>query len=383
MKVLSLFSNVGIAETYLEDLGVEVVLANELNLKRTQFYKHLYPETAIICGDITNKKIFDSIIREANDAGIDIIMATPPCQGMSSAGKQDPLDPRNHLIADTINVILKLMPKYVFLENVPEQLITRIRYNGKLILIPEYIKLKLSEFYYFNDEVVVNAKDYSVPQSRERSIFLLTRKDQKYKWNMPKRDKKIITLNESIGWLPQLDPLIKDIPYSKHLKIFPDYEKKLHEAVQISEHFKPVPHVYRQVFAMIHTPTGKSAFENQIKYIPYKKDGTPVKGFKNTYKRMSWDQPCNTVTTYNRTIGSQENVHPGRLIKKDKNGQGIYSDPRVLTLYEILIVSSLPVNWNLPPWASENFIRTVIGEGIPPLLVKKIFQELLIGIKNA
>jgi DNA (cytosine-5)-methyltransferase 1 len=383
MKVLSLFSNVGIAETYLEDLGVEVVLANELNLKRTQFYKHLYPETAIICGDITNKKIFDSIIREANDAGIDIIMATPPCQGMSSAGKQDPLDPRNHLITNTISAILKIKPKYVFLENVPEQLITKIRHCGKSILIPEFIKFNLSEYYYFNNEVIINTKDYSVPQSRERSIFLLTRKDQSYKWEIPKKERKVITLMESIGQLPQLDPLIKDIPYAKHLKIFPKYEAKLREAEQISEYFKPVSHVYRQVFAMMHTPSGKSAFENSSKYRPLKKDGTLVKGFKNTYKRMCWDQPCNTVTTYNRTIGSQENVHPGRLIKKDKNGQGIYSDPRVLTLYEILIVSSLPVNWNIPPWASENFVRTVIGEGIPPLLVKKLFQELLIGIKNA
>ena len=45
------------------------------------------------------------------------------------------------------------------------------------------------------------------------------------------------------------------------------------------------------------------------------KNGELVKGFKNTFKRMSWDKPAPTITTYNRTISSQENVHPGKKIK--------------------------------------------------------------------
>ena len=40
-----------------------------------------------------------------------------------------------------------------------------------------------------------------------------------------------------------------------------------------------------------------------------------MKGFKNTYKRQDWNKPGYTVTTFNRTIGSQENVHPGRKMK--------------------------------------------------------------------
>ena len=40
-------------------------------------------------------------------------------------------------------------------------------------------------------------------------------------------------------------------------------------------------------------------------------------------------------------------------------------------------IMSIPENWKIPSWCSENFLRTVIGEGIPPLLVKKFFVELL------
>ena len=55
----------------------------------------------------------------------------------------------------------------------------------------------------------------------------------------------------------------------------------------------------------------------------------------------------------------------------------MYSDPRVLTIYEIMLVMSLPPDWNIPHWASDNFIRQVIGEGIPPLGMKKIINSLL------
>lgn len=57
MKGLSLFVNVGIAETYLEELGLDIVVANELLENRCKFYKHCHPNTEVICGDITNDNI--------------------------------------------------------------------------------------------------------------------------------------------------------------------------------------------------------------------------------------------------------------------------------------------------------------------------------------
>ena len=44
-----------------------------------------------------------------------------------------------------------------------------------------------------------------------------------------------------------------------------------------------------------------------------------------------------------------------------------------------MIVTSLPKDWNIPNWASEHFVRQVIGEGIPPLLVQKIMHQLVIN----
>lgn len=379
IKTMSLFSNVGIAETYLDRENIKVVIANELEPKRAEFYSYLYPNTKMIIGDITQKNIKEELIFQAKKEKIDLIMATPPCQGMSTVGKKDKNDIRNTLVRHAIDIIKEVKPTYVFLENVPEQLITKIKYENKEVLIPDYIKYELGDIYNFNSNFVINASDYGVPQMRERAIILLTKKEKNFIWEFPQKNKKIITLKDAIGDLPSLDPELYDLSYEEQLKIFPDYEKKKKEGLKVSKWHYPPKHIYRQVYSLMHTPSGQTAFDNIDKFKPKKKDGSFTKGFKNTYKRQSWDKPGYTVTMYNRTIGSQNNVHPGRLIGKDSEGYEIYSDARVLTIYELMLVTSLPKNWNIPEWASEHFVRQVIGEGIPPLLVQKIMHQLVIN----
>ena len=101
-----------------------------------------------------------------------------------------------------------------------------------------------------------------------------------------------------------------------------------------------------------------------------------VGGALRTYMRMEWDRPAPTITAYNHTISSFQNVHPGRPWKIDENGDMLYTDPRVLTIFELMRIMSLPDDWNIPEWASTQLIRQVIGEGIPPLLIEKIVAQL-------
>ena len=58
MQGLSLFANVGIAGSYLSQVGVDIV-ANELLPERAKFYQHVYPECHMICGDIQHENIFN------------------------------------------------------------------------------------------------------------------------------------------------------------------------------------------------------------------------------------------------------------------------------------------------------------------------------------
>lgn len=369
---LSLFSNVGIAEAYLKDVGIDVVLANEIDKKRAKFYQEVYPDAHMICGDITDQIIRDEIVKEAIQKNVEFIIATPPCQGMSEAGLRLEFDPRNQLIFYAVDVIKRVNPKFVLLENVPKQLTTKIEYNGEVILIPEYIKRELGGDYSFNKETLVMAKDYGVPQLRERNIFLLVKNELGYIWEFPEKQKEI-TLEEAIGALPSLDPLLRE-GIEETIKRFPDYEKKREAGLQVSKWHYPPKHSWKQVEWMMHTPTGKSAIYNDI-YYPQKLDGTPVKAHHNNYRRLKWDMPCRTVTQNNGVISSLACVHPGRKYIS-ANGEILYSDPRVLTIYELMIVMSLPLDWNIPEWADDTFIRRVFGEGIPSKLVKEIVGAL-------
>ena len=301
LKGLSLFANVGIAETYFKDTGIDILIANEIDETRAKFYKHLYPECDVINDDVTKEEIQELIINKSKKVGIDFVIATPPCQGMSLAGKMDPSDRRNQLIYYAIEIIKKIKPKYVLLENVPQALKTQINIDGKKVLIPEYIHNELKDYYNFADKSIISAMDYDVPQMRKRNIFLISRKDMKYVWQIPEK-KKLITLREAIYDLPSVDPYLKE-GLEETLKIFPDFEIKKQNALKVSKYHYPPTHSKKHVIAMMHTPTGKTAFDNEV-YYPKKDNGERVNGHYNTYRRFEWDKPARTITQNNGVISS-------------------------------------------------------------------------------
>lgn len=343
-KGLSLFANVGIAETYLKGIGYPVVLANELLEERANFYKHLHGHEAI-AGDITNKDIFSKIIAKAKEEKVNFILATPPCQGMSVAGQMKEDDPRNSLIIKAMDAFKELKPEFMLIENVPQMFRTSILVKGKAVNIKDYIQSITDKAGYKVKFDIFDAADYGTPQNRKRS-FTRIYKDC-YEWHEPKKQ-KWITVKDSIGNLPSLESGQKSSVHPYH------YAKK---------------HNDNHILWLKHTPTGKTALDNPV-YYP-QKDGRKIKGFATTYKRIAWDKPAPTITMANGSVSSQNNVHPGTL-KSD----GTYSDARVLTLLEIFRLTGLPDTWNPPTWASENLIRHVIGEAIPPKLVEAIFKGL-------
>ena len=350
IKGASMFASAGIAETYFKDAGVNIVVANELIEKRAQFYSYMYPSVKMIVGDISSEKIRNKFINAIDD-DVKFLIATPPCQGLSNLGKnrnkeQKQKDLRNLLVLNVLKVIDKKDFDYIMMENVPGFLTIKLPYKNKLLTLEQILKDKYSKKYKIEAKVL-NAKEYGVPQSRPRAIIKLYKKNLEWAW--PKKQREI-TLKESIGNLPSLEAGQKS-----HIKYH--YARK---------------HDERQILWMKHTPTGSSAHDNE-EFYPQKLDGTRIKGYKATYKRMSWDAPASAITMRNDAISSQDNVHPGRLLP-----DGTYSDARVLTLLELFRVSSLPDDWKVPEWASDTFVRRVVGEGVPPKLAYNIVK----GIKN-
>lgn len=334
LKGLSLFASGGIGETYLHNTNIEIVVANELLEDRARFYKHLYPEHKMICGSIRDKEIYDNVIATARKNRVEYIQATPPCQGLSVAGKMDINDERNDLYKYVISAINDLDPKYVLIENV-----------SGFLAFKDIIKEELKNYHL--EVEIIDAKDYETPQSRKRCIMLISRKDVDI-WKFPTKRYKEITVRECIGDLPSLES---------------DEKSKIHPFHYAKKHNE------RHILWMKHTPSGQSAFSNAVHYPS--KDGRKIRGYSTTYKRIEWDKPSPTITMANGSISSQNNVHPGRL--KD---DGTYSDARVLSIYELMLLTGLPSDWNIPKWAKESLIREVLGEAVMPKLIYHLVKVL-------
>lgn len=349
MKAISLFSSAGIGELRLPKKKIDFVLANELLAPRAKCYSFFYPQTRMINGDITDPKVKADIINTANKQKVQLLLATPPCQGLSTLGKnkvqeQYINDRRNFLILEVLDIIDASDFDYVLIENVPKFIEMYFPFANGFYQLKEILEMKYSEKYII-DIRVLNAKDYGIPQSRPRAITRMYKKG--LKWGLPKVEKEI-TLQQAIGHLPSLEAgEDSGIPWHK-----------------------AKPELERLVLAMKHTPSGKSAIANEV-YYPKKADGTRIRGFHNTFKRMVWDQPCPARTTYSGSLSSHNNVHPGHLLP-----DGTYSDARVLTLLETFIVSSIPEDIQFPPNTTDNFIRTIIGEAIPPRLLERIISQI-------
>jgi len=348
MKAISLFSSAGIGELRLPKDQIDFVLANELLEQRANCYKYFYPKTEMLCGDITEANNKQYIIDKANQESVDLLLATPPCQGLSTLGKNKVQndfvnDRRNFLILEVFDIIDACDFSYILIENVPRFIEMFFPYDGTFQKLEYILKDKYIDKYNI-DIQVLNAKDYGIPQSRPRAIIKLWKRN--LKWGNPNKEAEI-TLREAIGHLPSIEAgEDSGIPWHRAKKEVPRYVESLK-----------------------HIPPGKSAINSP--FHPLRADGNPITGFHNTFKRMNWDQPCPARTTFSGSFTSHNNIHPGRL-----QPDGTYSDARVLTLLETFIVSSIQEDIKFPENSSDRFIREIIGEAIPPLLLAKIINMI-------
>lgn len=352
LNALSLFASAGIGELSLHNTFINIVAANELIDKRADLYSYFYPETMMFKGDITSDELKSKILTYSKENNVKFLLATPPCQGVSSVGKnkvQDSFikDRRNFLVMEVFYFIDNLDLDYILIENVPRFLEMYFPYEESMSLLTDILKRRYGSNYIVEGRVI-NAKDYGICQSRPRAIIKMYKHHLSWPW--PKTEPEI-PLSQAIGHLPSLEP-------GEYSDIKWHYAKT--NRLEITE-------------ALRHTKPGESALNNPIFY-PKKKNGDRIKGFHNTYKRMVWDKPAPARTTYSGSVSSHNNIHPGRLLK-----DGTYSDPRVLSLLETFIVSSISENIIFPKEVTDNFIRTVIGEAIPPKLLFKIINEIDYG----
>ena len=167
LKVLELFAGIGACSKALTNLGIEheIVDAVEIDKYAVQSFNAVHG-TNFAPQDIT---------KWDKDIECDLIMHGSPCQDFSVAGKGAGGDKdsgtRSSLMYETLRIVEKLKPKYVIWENVKNLLSKKHRHNFDAYLDAMY------DLGYENNYKILNAKDYGIPQNRERVFTVSIRKD--------------------------------------------------------------------------------------------------------------------------------------------------------------------------------------------------------------
>lgn len=173
MKLLSLFSGIGAFEKALDRLEINYELVNycEIDKHTSKAYAMMHDcDESFNLGDIT--KIDTSVL--PND--IDLITYGFPCQDISSEGKQKGFETdgertRSGLFFEALSVIEDTKPKIAIAENVKNLVSKKFSKEFDIVLS------SLEEAGYNNYYKVLNAKDYDIPQNRERVLIVSIRKD--------------------------------------------------------------------------------------------------------------------------------------------------------------------------------------------------------------
>lgn len=166
-EFIDLFAGIGGFRMALQNLGGKCVFTSEWDKNAKVTYKANYGETPF--GDITRESTKNSI-----PDNFDILCAGFPCQAFSIAGKRGGFeDTRGTLFFDVAEIIKIKKPKAIFLENVKGLR----NHNGGKTLATILNVLRNDLGYYVPDPQIINAKNYGVPQNRERIYIVGFRND--------------------------------------------------------------------------------------------------------------------------------------------------------------------------------------------------------------
>ena len=383
---ISLFSSAGIGCYGFKMEGFECIATNELIERRLsiqKFNNKCKYESGYICGDITSdeikEKLFNQIDlwkRKESLKRVDVVIATPPCQGMSIANhkKNDTEIVRNSLVVESIKIIKKVQPRFFVFENVPAFMRTVCTdIDGVDKPISEAIRNNLGKNYSYVSNVI-NFKDYGACSSRQRTVVIGVANDYADEVSpmelFPDLQSEK-TLREVIGNLPSL-------------KEFGEIDSN-----DIYHAFRLYPEHMREWISGL--KEGQSAFDNEDDYKkPHQiKNGQLVINKQKNgdkYRRQIWDKVGPCIHTRNDQLASQNTIHP--------------QEDRVFSIRELMLMMTVPADFK---WVENSVnelnkmtldekrkflkkeeikIRQSLGEAVPTNIFRQIAKKIKIILKN-
>ena len=346
-NILDLFCGAGGFSYGLHQVnGFETKVALDFNKEATITFQKNMPNTKVICGDITNKEVKDNIIRLSKENKVNMVIGGPPCQGFSLKGKKLGLnDPRNFLFLEYFNIVKELKPQIFIIENVKAIIHSE---NG-------YFKNQIIDMFssigYNVTCDILKAKDFGVPQSRERAFFIGCLNDY---IELPIGNKSIVTVKEAIEDLSylnagegffEMDYLNK--PTSQYQIERRNNQNKLynHQATKHSA-------IAIEKLKLIKPECGKECLPKEM---------WGNQKFSCTWGRLKWNEISPTIDTRFDTPSNGTNSHP-------------YLN-RAITPREAARIQSF--NDDFIFYGNKTAICKQIGNAVPPLLAKAIGEQII------
>lgn len=228
--VISTFSGCGGSSLGYKMAGGKVLLAIEWDDNAVETYKLNFPTTDIYHGDISKLSVEDILLRtNLKPKELDIFDGSPSCQGFSSAGKRNFNDNRNQLFKEYCRLLKGLQPKCFVMENVSGMI------KGSMKIIFAEILKELKSCGYDVKAALLNAKNYGVPQSRERMIFIGVRNDLQIKPSHPKGKNQVTTLRVALKNLKEYEDRPMKDWLKEAVKCFP---KPFCGSIEVGKIFK-------------------------------------------------------------------------------------------------------------------------------------------------
>ncbi|MCD4732545.1 MAG: DNA cytosine methyltransferase [Bacteroidales bacterium] len=324
--------------------GIKIVVVVEKDIYSLETYKKNHPKVKTINKDIrklTGKKI--------TSKSPFIVFGGPPCQGFSFSNTKtrNNSNENNQLFIEFIRIVDELQPDWFLFENVAGILSYK---KGETV---KKLQKNFQEKGYITKHSILFASDYGVPQARNR--FFMVGNKHNINFEFPKKSNKLITVKQALNDLPDLQNGDR-------------FEKLAYKKVKPSK------------YALQMRQDSKVATQNYIS----RNDDYVLERYKHIKQGQNWKAiPDNLMQNYK----NKNNCHSGiyKRLEADKPSVVIanyrknmlihpYQD-RGLSVREAARLQSFPDDYYFK--GSLMHIQQQIGNAVPPLLAKAIFEQII------
>ncbi len=422
LTYVSLFSGAGVGCYGLLEEGFECIATNEILEKRLNIQRinrKCKLDESYISGDIKKPETKEKILKQigfyskkfGNDR-VDLVIATPPCQGMSVANHKKKNDEikRNSLVVESIDLIKQIKPRFFILENVPSFYKTGcIDKNDNLLEIGSMIEQNLSGDYMLYDEVI-NFKNFGANSSRTRTLVIGVCKEFKDftsaleffpDFKQEKTLKEVIGSLKPLTWgeYDRADFYHSFRTYPKHMQewikdlkegqsTFENIQDAISDLAYLcsnegafeSDYLNPIQSNYQALMRKDspklynHQATNHSQAALEKLKLINKEQGKEClpknlhgkQQFKSTWGRLNWNKISPTIDTRFDTPSNGTNSHPELH--------------RSITPREAARIQSFSDNYIF--YGNKTSVCKQIGNAVPPLLALALGKAILKSLRK-